>query len=196
MEERNFSTFGKLRLASARAREKPVSVLYLALSLIFLSGFDLNGGGGRILETTPIVVVVHGYVVLYALWFLTAGPVFLMISVLFYPPLHERVYQVFPHSNVAPILMGVLYLIIAYSLWKRQKPAWAFAVFSALSGLPVDFLGMIFFPPPFSIFGMFALALNLFIFYHLIQHEARESYGNPLKKLKSAIFRRPRQEST
>jgi hypothetical protein len=193
MEERNFSTFGKLRLASARAREKPVSVLYLALSLILLSGFNLPGGS---IETMPIVVVVHGYIVLYALWFLTVGPVFLMISFLFYPPLHERVYRVFPHSNVAPYLMGVLYLVIAYSLWKRQKPAWAFAVFSALSGLPVDVLGMVFFPPPFSIFGMFALVLNLFIIYHLIQHETRESYGNPLETLKSAILRRPRQGST
>jgi hypothetical protein len=50
--------------------------------------------------------------------------------------------------------------------------------------------------PPLGIFGIFALVLNLFILYHLVQHEVRESYGNPLKKLKSAIFRRPRQGST
>jgi len=161
-------------LASTNKGLKIVMLLHFAISLILISGFYLPGG---ITDETPMYVVWHGNLVYFVLQYLTMSFFVLFISFLFYPPLHERIYQAFPHANLAPLLTGIFYLLIAYGLWRKRGVAWTVAVAAAVLTIPVDFLFA--FTPIWGLVGMLGLVVNLFIVYQLTRREVRELYGNP-----------------
>jgi len=162
-----------------------VTGVYFVISLILISGFYLPGG---ISETTPTYIVWHGNLVFYVLLYLTMALFVELIGYLFSPPLHERVYQVFPHSNLAPLLMGVFYLFIAYGLWKKNGLAWTVAFFATALSVLSDLL--LFLPMPWGMLAWLGLFFNFFVVYQLTRLEVRELCGNPLKKLKDAILSR------
>ena len=160
--------------------------MYFVISLILASGFYLPGG---ILETSPSYIVWHGNLVGYVLWYLTMAPSVLFISYLFYPPLHERVYQIFPHSNLAPLLTGAFYLLIAYGLWRKKGSAWTVAFLTTPLAILTELLLFIF-TLPWGILALPGLILNFFIVYQLTRRDVRELYGDPLKKLRDVISTR------
>jgi len=175
------------KLGSLSRGAKAVIAFYVAIALILLSGFYLPGG---IIETTPIFVVLHGNLVFGVLWYLTVGPFLLLISYLVSPPLHEQVYVLFPHENVAPILVGFLYLLVAYGLWKKGGSAWMVAALFALLSFVFDLVvGIVLSWHPSALIYWVGVILNFWVLRQLAKREVRELYGNPLKKLKDAVFK-------
>lgn len=177
--------------ASLSGSVKVVIAFHAVIAVILLSGFYLPGG---FTESTPVFVVWHGNLVFGVLLLLTASPFFILISFLFSPPLHEQVYVLFPHENLAPILVGLLYLLVAYGLWKRRGLAWTVAAFFVLSSFVFDLIfALLIVPNPYGLIYWIGVVLNLFVLLRLAKREVREFYGNPLKKLKDAVFKSSRQ---
>ena len=175
---------------------KTVIAIYIFMSLILLSGFYFPPAWS--MATTPIYIIWHSGLVYFILWFFTVTPFLILISSLFYPSLQGRIYKLFPYAFPAPVVIGVFYLLIAYGLWKKKGLAWTVALVSAFLCLPADFLCMIMISIGYPAarflwpFYMLGLIFNVFIVHQLVQQEVRELYGNPLKKLKDTIFKRPR----
>jgi hypothetical protein len=167
---------------------KSVVAIYVIIALILFGSLYLFVYfPGGIDQTTPIAVTLYSYLFTSVSWLLTITLFLLLVSCLFNPPLHERIWQVFPYASLIPIALGMFYLLIAYGLYKKKGWAWTFALASALLTIPSDFFMMLqlWFVP----MAVIALILNIFIVHQLIQQEIRELYGNPFKKLKDALFR-------